>query len=216
MHTLVLAIALGSSPALAQDAPVQAAPPAPTRLVLNTAVLGVGLGLVGAGAYNLTQAREAYADYTAQPASLQDDSILTQEVRPRQIAGIAELGAGALGLGVGTLMWATTDGLDAPGSDMSTGRRVLNTSVLGAGAGLGIAAVYNYGQARRVYGWYVAEEDEDRAARLYDQMGPMRVAAGVEGALAVACLGVGSALWLGERRVSLSAGPGHLGFEARW
>ncbi len=113
VHTLLLAVTLGSSPALAQDAvptePPPAASPSTGRLVLNTAVVGAGLGLASVGAYNLTQATQAYGDYLREQDDTTRDAMLQDDVRVRQIAGLSELGLAAVCLGVGTVLWARTD-----------------------------------------------------------------------------------------------------------
>jgi len=113
MRLLVLAVALGSAPVLAQDPAPQAVPPVATpstgRLVLNTAVMGAGLGLASAGAYNLTQATQAYGDYLREQDDTTRDAMLRDDVRVRQIAGISELGLAAVCLGVGTVLWVSTD-----------------------------------------------------------------------------------------------------------
>ena len=219
MSALLFAAALLASPALAQIAPAAdpaPAVPAPSRLVLNGAVMGAGLGLAGAAAYNLTQANAAYQDYAAEPDATRASSILSDEVRPRQIAGLAEAGLAVAALGSGALLWATTDGLGAMPDDAPVGRYALNTAVLGSGAGLGVAAVYNYAQARTTYGWTLEEDDAAKMAQYEDRLAQQRGAMAVEGLLSVACLGVGAALWAKTDTVSMSAGPGLIGFEARF
>jgi len=221
MHSIALIVALGSTTALGQDAPPEPvstiSAPTHARLLLNTAVLGAGIGITAAGAYNLTQASEAYDDYLSQAAGVQDDSILVQEVRPRQVVGIAELGLGVAAMGAGTALWLTIPNYDGTPDRAPAGRWALNGAVLGTGAGLGIAAVYNYGQARRVYGWYLETENPAVAAQLYDEQLPLRRrAAAIEGALSIACLGAGAVLWLGTDQVTVTAGPGMVGLNTRW
>jgi len=113
LHLLLLAAALGSTPAIAQDAVPAGPPPATTprtgRLVLNTAVMGAGLGLASVGAYNLTQATQAYGDYLREQDDTTRDAMLRDDVRVRQIAGISEIGLAAVCLGVGTVLWVSTD-----------------------------------------------------------------------------------------------------------
>jgi hypothetical protein len=219
MSALILAAALLASPAMAQELPASEptpAGPAPSRLVLNGAVLGAGLGLAGAAAYNLTQANAAYRDYLAEPDATAATAILDDEVRPRQLAGIAEAGVAVAALGGGAILWATTEGLGAMPDDAPLGRYALNTAVLGSGAGLGVAAVYNYAQARTAYGWSLEEDDAAKVALYEDQLAQQRRAMAVEGLLSVACLGAGAALWAKTDAVSLQAGPGLVGFEARF
>ena len=115
VHLLLLAVALGSTPALAQEAVPADPPPAATprtgRLLLNTAVMGAGLGLASVGAYNLTQATQAYGDYMREQDDTTRDAILRDDVRVRQIAGLSELGLAAVCLGVGTALWVGTEEL---------------------------------------------------------------------------------------------------------
>ncbi len=116
---------LVSLPVLAeQPDPIPTEPaPAPSasagRLLLNTVVVGAGLGLATAGAYNLTQANGAYGDYLAEADASQAAAFLQAEVRPRQVAGITELGLAVVCIGAGAVLWGTTDHLQVgvgPGS----------------------------------------------------------------------------------------------------
>lgn len=111
MLLLLTTPALAEQPEPLPTQPAAEAPPRPGRLLLDTAVLGAGLGLAAAGAFNLTQANAAYGDYLALSDDAQAAAFLEADVRPRQIAGIAELGAAAACLGVGIALWSTTDGL---------------------------------------------------------------------------------------------------------
>ena len=222
MRAIVLAATIVSAPALAQEpAPLAAtdtatSSPKPARLALNTAALGAGLGLAGVAAYNLTQAREAYRDYLDEPDDDIAAAMLADDVRPRQMAGMAEAGLAVAALGTGVVLWVSTDGLDAMPQDAPLGRYALNTSVLGAGAGLGVVAVSNYTQARVLYDQYLLEEDDAAASVLYDELGTKRRAMAIEGVLAVACLGAGTALWARTDTVSFNAGPGAIGFQAKF
>jgi hypothetical protein len=115
MHALIISLILTVGPALAEEPLPQPVEPAAGRLLLNSAVLGAGMALVGAGAYNLTQAGEAYDDYLVADDQGASDALLSEQVRPRQVAGIAELGLGAAALGVGTILWIRTDGVQVGG-----------------------------------------------------------------------------------------------------
>jgi hypothetical protein len=214
MYTLILAAALGSAPGLAQEPLGDPPPPPPQRPLLNSAVTAAGLGLVGAGAYNLTQANAAYGDYLAEGDASRAEAIRNDDVRPRQVAGLLELGLGAAALGGGIALWAGTEGLGNMPADAPLGRYALNSAVLGAGAGLSVAAVYNYTQARRVHDWYIAEDDAAKSALYEQQLTRQRAAVAIEGLLSVACLGTGAALWSRGDAVQLHAGPGSLGLQA--
>jgi hypothetical protein len=219
MHILTLALALSAAPALAQEPAEAAAPeptPAPGRLLLNTAVVGTGLGLAGAAVYNLTQAREAYQDYLDSNDQVAADALLHEEVRPRQVAGITEAGLAVVALGSGALLWASTDGLEPLPAAAPRARYALNTAVLGAGAGLGVAAAYDYGRSHGAYRRYLETTDGAAAQAIYDdELIPLRRAMLTEGLLSVTCLGVGAALWA-RTDVQVSAGPGAVGFSARF
>ncbi len=216
---LLLALALPAHAGpVALDVPTEpVAPPSQARLLLNSATIGAGLGLAGASLYNLSQAREAYTDYLDEPDTAAAETLLSEQVRPRQVAAIAEAGGAVLALGTGALLWATTEGLEGPAATPSRGRHLLNVAVLGGGAASSIAAVYNYAQAREVYADYLAEPDEAAANTLYEQeLRPRQRAVAVEGALGLAALGAGTALWLGTENVELRVGLGQLGLEGRW
>jgi hypothetical protein len=125
MRALALAVALLSAPAVAQQVPESSLPPPPPahgRLVLNGAVMGAGLGLAGAAVYNLTQASAAYGDYLVEPDASRAAALLTDEVRPRQVAGLAEAGLAVACLGAGALLWVTTEGLEGTPDDAQASR----------------------------------------------------------------------------------------------
>lgn len=214
----LLALVLLATPgSVLADEPGAAELPTP-RLLANTAVLSAGLGLGSVAAYNLTQAREAYADYLEEPDADRAERLLADQVRPRQIAAIAEGAASLVTLGAGVALWATTDGIggDRAGTT-GLGRKLGGTAALGAGAASATLAVFNYAQAREAYADYLDEPNAAAAQALMDeQVRPRQLASAVETGVALLGLGVGTALWVGGEQVAVSAGPRHVGFEARF
>ncbi len=192
--------------------------PTPARLVLNGTVLGAGLGLGSSALYSYAQTREAYQSYLDEPSDSEAEWWLTNEVRPRQVATIAQGAASLAAITAGVALWATTEGLDGPlDPDEGPGRKVLGSTALGAGAVSATAAVYNYAQAREAYLDYLDEPDESAAETiLEDQVRPRQTVAAIQAGIALLGLGAGTISWVGGERVSVSGGPNHVAFEARW
>lgn len=181
------------------------------RLLLNTAVSGLGLSLGAASLYNLNQAGEVQIDLRSGASARQAE--LDLRTRAATMEGIASIGL----LGGATALWLTTDRIDTLEQPVAWRRFVLTGGLATIGAGLGYATIYNLGEARKAKEDAAQEQDPVSSQRLREsEVAPRETAALLEGIASLACLGTSGFLSLRSSKLSFAASPGGISLSTEW